>query len=254
MTQDINLNRVRSILLQKPIQKETLNRLFYYSLIDFASFEQDCGIPLTMLERYRIDAKKLIKKVLKDHAYSIDRSSTSEYGKFEANFIANDTMSRILIQRQLSGVLGPDCQVTEPPQTKPKSFDLTIETSNYTIPIELKRIREWTNYSDYVTEFLNKVDNCDKTSSKNYKFLFLVACAHEFITKWMLKDTAHAAVFNDYITKVIKSHYAIERVIARTPMDGKVLIVIEHMVKDGKDPNSLMSFCDEIKEKIELNL
>jgi hypothetical protein len=70
----------------------------------------------------------------------------------------------------------------------------------------------------------------------------------------MLTDTAHAAVFNDYISKVIRSHYAIERVIARTPLEGKVLIAIEHIVKDGEDSNSLISFCNEIKEKIDLNL
>jgi hypothetical protein len=251
---DIKLNRVRDILLQKPIQKETLNRLFYYSLIDFSSFEEDSIISPTMLDRYRKDAKKLIKEVLKEHAYSIERFTTSEYGKFEASFIANDTMSRILIQRQLSELLGPDYHVTEPPQTKPKSFDLRIEGGNCAMPVELKRVREWTNYSDYITEFLNKVDTCEKTGSKNYKFLFLVACAHEFITKWMLTDTAHAAVFNDYISKVIRSHYAIERVIARTPLEGKVLIAIEHIVKDGEDSNSLISFCNEIKEKIDLNL
>jgi hypothetical protein len=254
VTQDINLNRVRRILLQKTIQKEILNRLFYYSLIDFASFEEDSIISPTMLDRYRKDAKKLIKEVLKEHAYSIEHVTTSEYGKFEANFIANDSMSRVLIQRQLSEVLGPDYHVTEPSQTQPKSFDLRIEGGNCTIPIELKRIRVWSNYSDYVTEFLNKIDTCEKTSSKNYKFLFLVACAHEFMTKWMLTDTAHAAVFNDYISKVIRSHYAMERVIARTPMEGKVLIVIEHILKDGEDSNSLISFCDEIKEKIDLNL
>jgi hypothetical protein len=250
---DINLNKVKTILSQKPIEKGTLNRLFYYSLIDFGSFEEDGGIPLSMLDQYRKEAKSLVKRVLKEHAYSIDRVSTNAYGKFETSFIANDAMSRLLIQRQLSELLGADYQVTEPDQAKPRSFDLMIAGSNYTIQTELKRVREWANYSDYVTDFLNKVDNYSKNSSGNHKFLFIVACAHEFSTKWMLKDTSHVAVFNDYISKVLKSHYVIEHVLSRTQMKGKVLIVIEHIVKDGKDSNSLMSFCDEIKEKIELN-
>jgi hypothetical protein len=251
--QQINLNRVRNILGQKPLERDTLNRLFYYSLIDFGSFEEDGGIPLTMLDHYRKEAKSLIKKILKEHAYSIDRFSTKAYGKFETSFIANDAMSRLLIQRQLSELLSADYKVTEPDQAKPRSFDLMIAGRNYMIQTELKRVREWANYSDYVFDFLNKVDNYSKNSSGSDKFLFIVACAHEFSTKWMLKDTSHVAAFNDYITKVLKSHYVIEHVLSRTQMKGRVLIVIEHIVKDGKDSNNLMSFCDEIKEKIERN-
>lgn len=157
-------------------------------------------------------------------------------------------MSKVLLRRQLVSL---GLKVTIPSQTQPKSFDLQIEDGTV---IELKRICTWSGYADYFMQFLEKADEYLE-SGQSSRFLFVVAGAHSFITDWISKDTAYLEAFDDYITEIIKSHYIIERLLPQMKKKRDIVLVIDHIVrkerKKGENSNTLVSICNEIKQKIE---
>jgi hypothetical protein len=245
--QNINKVRVRRILEHELIDKRDLNKLFYYSLIDSSSFEEDAAIS-TMLEDHQKKARTYLRGFLRKHSYDTDRFPPKAFEKFEGEFIGNDTMSKILLKRQLTSI---GLQAELPAQTRQRSFDLRLGDGTF---IELKRICTWSGYADYFMQFLEKVDEHVK-SGQSSRFLLLVAGVHAFVTEWVFKDSTYLDAFNDFITGLVRSHYVVERLLPQMETKRDIVIVIDHIVskerRKEEDSNTLISLCNEIKQKVE---
>lgn len=249
--QTIDVGKVRSILLNDSISNADLNKLFYYSLVDSSSFEdEESSQILQMLDKHKEEARQYFFDFFNRHDLKIDNIKKRTFERFEGRFIGNDEMCKILLKRQLS-VMGLQVNVPSQKDDSP-NFDLLVDG----MLVELKRICTWGGYRDYFVEFLRDVDEYVKRDA-NAKFLFLVDGAHSFAIDWMLKDSAFVPAFDAYVTKMVKSHYVIEDILPLMKKKYNIIVVIEHIVKkprqkgaSQKDSNNLASICNEIKEKI----
>ena len=105
---------------------------------------------------------------------------------------------------------------------------------------QIKRICLWTNYSEYLVEFLSR-------RRENEKFIYLVACAHPFIIEKIIQKEEDRHLFNKYIDKIIKSHYVAEGLIR----NQNLKFVIGHITMSGVGGYNLMELCSQIKQKME---
>jgi len=229
----INISKIISYFHQKDIDKKTLNKLFYYSLFDSRSFEEDEDFfPALMVRDYREKIRNLLKKIFTKKQPEIYNFLDSRYfDEFESKVIANDTLSRIILSKQLSFLK------IKTTLKKSDNFDLKTENG---VNIELKRIVLWTNYSQYLNNFLNKIN-------KNENFLYVVTCTHPFAIKRIISNFKEIRVFNKYIEKIIKSHYIVEKLIKRE----NIKFIIEHITPEGKNEYNLESLCNKIKRKLD---
>ncbi|HDD35314.1 MAG TPA: hypothetical protein ENF30_00785, partial [Candidatus Desulfofervidus auxilii] len=194
-----DISKIIEYFKHTEIDEKTLNRLFYYSLFDFRSFELDEDFfPAVMVKDFREKTRNILKKIFtqkQPRVYNFLKSR-KDFNEFETKVIGTDILGRILISKQLS-YLGLKAKVR-----KTSDFDLEINNIN----IELKRICLWSSYSDYLFKFLDKINKGDN-------YIYVVACTHPFVIEKIIPKHKNLKIFNKYIDKIVKSHYIAEKLI-----------------------------------------
>lgn len=233
LDRSISIPKIRGYFNQKKVDDKILNKLFYYSLFDSSSFESDERLyPIGIVKEFKDEMRELLKGIFtrkQPEIYNFLRNPRS-FDRFESKVIATDIFSRIILSKQLSSV-GVDVELK-------KSDNCDLKVKNTNINIELKRICLWTNYSNYLTAFLDKANKEDSTD-----FVYVVACTHPFVIEKILEYNK-IAIFNRYISNIVESHYVIEKLVGEN-----IKFVIRYVDKNEND-HSLSSLCTEIKQKI----
>jgi len=226
----IKVNKIKKYFIDEEIDDTTLNKLFYYSLFDSSNFEADEDFfPAVMVKDFRYKTRMLLRMLFsKKHPEIYDFLDSQSFLEFEKRVIATDVLSRIILSKKLSS-MGINVEIK-----RDDIFDLEFKD----VKIELKRICLWTNYSEYLGDFLRKVEG--------NKALFVVACTNPFNIDKMIPITSDRSIFKSYINKIVKSHYAVEKIINKK----NVKLVIGYIDKDGEENLNLSSLCDKIVQKI----
>jgi hypothetical protein len=229
----ISVGKLKEYFNQKTITHRTLNRLFYYSLFDSGSFEADEMFwPIDIIRERRESTRRMLMKIFnkKEQPRFYEFLNPERFDEFDKRVISSDILSRIILQKQLR-MLGERTFVENI-----STFDL--EHRRGRVKIELKRICQWTNYSDYLTSFLEKVNDDER-------YIFVVACTHPMRITSFLNDSDLMAL-NKYMENVFRSHYVIERLLSK----DNIKFIIKHICESGSNGHNLLSLCEKIKEKI----
>jgi len=227
----IKVNKIKKYFIDEEIDDTTLNRLFYYSLFDSSNFEDDEDFfPAVMVKDFKNKTRELLRRLFskRKHPEIYDFLDSHTFPEFEKRVIATDVLSRIILSKKLLS-MGIKVKIK-----KDDIFDLEFKD----VKIELKRICLWTNYSEYLSEFLRKVDG--------NKALFVVAYTNPFNIDKIIPTKSDMLIFKRYIKKIVESHYAVEKIIS----DKNVKLVMGYIDKNGVENLNLSSLCNKIVQKI----
>ncbi len=230
----LNFNYLKELFKRKRIKIYTLNKMFYYSLFDSGVFEAEAEFfPIEKIVDHRKNLKKLLRRTF---GWRIKRFIREDNFKdFERKFISTDILSRLVLVKALNKI------GIEAEPTSQDSFDFKIKGNIYG---ELKRICLWTNYSNYLDNFLSKTKKYPRR-----KYLYLVACTHPFVIEKIIPKEKDRALFNKYLHNMIRSHYYSEKLINAE----NITMVIRFIHMTASVEYSLLSLCEEIKTKIQGN-
>ncbi len=228
---NINIVELSKSFNKKKIGEKTLDKLFYYSLFDSTSFEEeDEFFPIKKIVDYKNGIRKLLKKIFKRGSFSSFFKDSDSFEEFETRVIASDILSKIILIKKLN-TMGVGVTFH-----KGSDFDLQFKKG---FKGELKRICLWTNYPNYWNKFFKKIKS-------DGKYIYLVACTHPFIIEKIVPKKANRNLFDKYLSKMIRSHYLLENFIK----NENVIFVIRYIHIGGDKKYNLNSLCEEIKDKI----
>ena len=163
----LNVKKVINILKDIKFTRYGKDILFYHSLFDISSFEEEEEFfPTQLIMRNRKEIRKIIKSLLRNKRFrGIKKAFRDDPQGFETQIIGSDVLTRILLYHELKE-MGVQVTITRIKTTGLPSFDLEIKRDN--IFIEIKRVSCWSNFKNYVDDFLEKSNDPSK------KYLFVV--------------------------------------------------------------------------------